>query len=75
MGSSVPQLFIPELIELYKQGLFPYDKLITIYAFDEINQAAEDSKKRQYNQTGLACFRPKLAKSRWNTFGDILENI
>ncbi|WP_306439374.1 MULTISPECIES: NAD(P)-dependent alcohol dehydrogenase, partial [unclassified Paenibacillus] len=45
MGSSVPQLFIPELIELYKQGLFPYDKLITIYAFDEINQAAEDSKK------------------------------
>lgn len=57
MGSSVPQLFIPELIELYKQGLFPYDKLITIYAFDEINQAAEDSKKKAI-QSNRSCVFP-----------------
>jgi len=44
MGSSVPQVFIPQLIELYKQGVFPYDKLIKIYDFEDINQAAEDSK-------------------------------
>ncbi|ALS20596.1 MULTISPECIES: NAD(P)-dependent alcohol dehydrogenase [Paenibacillus] len=43
MGSSVQQIFIPQLIELYKQGLFPYDKLIKIYDLEEINQAAEDS--------------------------------
>jgi aryl-alcohol dehydrogenase len=44
MGSSVPQIFIPQLIELYKQGMFPYDKLLKIYNFEEIKQAAEDSK-------------------------------
>lgn len=44
MGSSVPKIFIPQLIELYKQGSFPYDKLIKIYDFEDINQAAEDSK-------------------------------
>jgi aryl-alcohol dehydrogenase len=45
MGESVPQLYIPMLIELYKQGKFPFDKLITYYTLDEINQAIEDSKK------------------------------
>jgi aryl-alcohol dehydrogenase len=44
MGSSVPQIFIPQLIELYKQGKFPYDKLLKIYDLEEITQAAEDSK-------------------------------
>ncbi len=45
MGESVPQLYIPMLIELYKQGKFPFDKLIKYYTFEEINQAFEDSKK------------------------------
>jgi aryl-alcohol dehydrogenase len=44
MGSGVPQIFIPQLIELYKQGLFPYDKLIKTYDFSQIEQAAADSK-------------------------------
>jgi aryl-alcohol dehydrogenase len=44
MGSGVPQIFIPKLIELYKQGLFPYDKLIKIYDFEQFEQAASDSK-------------------------------
>lgn len=42
-GASVPQLFIPRLIDLYQRGLFPYDRLITRYAFDEINQAEADT--------------------------------
>jgi aryl-alcohol dehydrogenase len=35
-GESVPQLFIPRLVELHLQG---------IYRLEEINQAAEDSEK------------------------------
>ena len=44
-GDSIPDVFIPRLIELYKQGRFPFDRMITFYAFDQINQAAEDSEK------------------------------
>ena len=36
-------VFIPRLIELYKQGRFPFDKLIKFYSLDQINQAAADS--------------------------------
>ena len=41
-GDSVPRVFIPRLIDLYKQGRFPFDKLISTYPFTEINQAVED---------------------------------
>jgi aryl-alcohol dehydrogenase len=41
-GDAVPDLFIPRLIELYSQGRFPFDRLITFYPFDDINQAVED---------------------------------
>jgi|CXWL01.1.fsa_nt_gi aryl-alcohol dehydrogenase len=44
-GDSVPDLFIPSLIELYTQGRFPFDKLVKFYNLDQINQAAEDSEK------------------------------
>lgn len=44
-GDSVPDIFIPQLIELYKKGLFPFDKLIRFYEFDQINQAIEDAEK------------------------------
>ena len=42
-GDSVPQQFIPRLINLYEQGKFPFDRLIKQYPFAEINQAFEDS--------------------------------
>ncbi|MFZ0776110.1 MAG: NAD(P)-dependent alcohol dehydrogenase [Xanthobacteraceae bacterium] len=42
-GDSVPNLFIPQLIELHRQGRFPFDRLIKFYSFDDINQAAADS--------------------------------
>jgi aryl-alcohol dehydrogenase len=44
-GDSVAELFIPILIDLYRQGRFPFDRMITFYPFDQINQAVEDSAK------------------------------
>lgn len=35
---------IPALVELYKQGRFPFDKLVKYYEFDQIEQALADSK-------------------------------
>jgi aryl-alcohol dehydrogenase len=43
MGSSVPQLSIPKMLEFFKAGQFPFDKLIKMYDFDDINQASADS--------------------------------
>jgi len=42
-GDSIPRIFIPQLIKLYNQGKFPFDKLVRFYNFEEINQAVEDS--------------------------------
>src|SRR3981081_4525443 len=42
-GESVPDIFIPQLIELNAQGRFPFEKLIKFYSLDQINQAAKDS--------------------------------
>ena len=44
-GDSVPDLFIPRLIELYAQGRFPFDRLVKDYPLDQINQAAADSEQ------------------------------
>jgi aryl-alcohol dehydrogenase len=42
-GHSVPQVFIPKLIELWRAGRLPVDRLVRVYDFDQINQAAEDA--------------------------------
>ncbi|WP_260927586.1 NAD(P)-dependent alcohol dehydrogenase [Novosphingobium sp. 9] len=42
-GDSVPQVFIPQLIDLWSQGKFPFDKLVKFYPLEEINQAIADS--------------------------------
>ncbi len=41
-GDSVPDTFIPHLVELHMNGRFPFDKLVTKYPFEKINQAIED---------------------------------
>ncbi|CCW16490.1 probable aryl-alcohol dehydrogenase protein [Sphingobium indicum BiD32] len=41
-GDSLPDLFIPQLIALWRQGHFPFDRLITFYRLDDINKAVED---------------------------------
>lgn len=42
-GDAIPKLFIPILIDYYKRGLFPFDRLIRFYNFKDINQAVADS--------------------------------
>jgi aryl-alcohol dehydrogenase len=42
-GDSVARVFIPQLVTLYQEGHFPFDKFVKFYNFDQINQAAEDS--------------------------------
>ncbi|KZY31285.1 alcohol dehydrogenase [Roseovarius sp. HI0049] len=41
-GDAVSALMIPELIDLYRSGRFPFDRLITFYDFADINEAFED---------------------------------
>jgi aryl-alcohol dehydrogenase len=41
-GDSSPGLFIPLLIEYYRQGRLPFDRLIRFYPFQEIAQAFAD---------------------------------
>ncbi|MBR4743996.1 MAG: NAD(P)-dependent alcohol dehydrogenase [Oscillospiraceae bacterium] len=43
-GDADPKTFIPKLVSLYKQGRFPFDRLITEYPFEQIGQAFDDSK-------------------------------
>jgi aryl-alcohol dehydrogenase len=42
-GDVIASSFIPTLIEFYKQGRFPFDRLIKHYDFADINQAIADS--------------------------------
>lgn len=42
-GDSIPQTFIPKLVQYYKEGKFPFDKLIEFYDFDDLEKAFEDS--------------------------------
>jgi len=44
-GDAVPQEFIPKLIDLYRAGQFPIDRLIKFYDFNEINRAIEDARR------------------------------
>lgn len=44
-GDAIPQRFIPKMINLHRQGLFPYDRLLTFYDFEDINRAIEDFRK------------------------------
>jgi aryl-alcohol dehydrogenase len=42
-GESIPQKFIPQLVDLLVQGKMPVDRMMTFYPLAEINRAAEDS--------------------------------
>jgi aryl-alcohol dehydrogenase len=41
-GDSVPDVFIPRLIDLHLAGRFPFDQFVTKYPFEQINQAVDD---------------------------------
>ncbi|MEE6281822.1 NAD(P)-dependent alcohol dehydrogenase [Georgenia sunbinii] len=40
-GNSVPRVFIPQLLELRRQGRFPLEKLVRTYPFAELESAIE----------------------------------
>jgi aryl-alcohol dehydrogenase len=42
-GWGTPKSFLPRIMELNQQGLFPYDRLIKTYDFSDINKAFQDS--------------------------------
>jgi aryl-alcohol dehydrogenase len=44
-GDSAPQAFIPTLIDYYRQGRFPFDRLIRFYPFEEIATAFQDMQR------------------------------
>lgn len=52
-GDSVPQVDIPLLAGLHRKGLLPFDRMITTYPFEEINEATED-------MAGGKCVKPVL---------------
>jgi aryl-alcohol dehydrogenase len=52
-GDSVPDIFIPRLVDLIQQDKFPLGKLVKTYPMAEVNQAAEDS------ENGV-CVKPVL---------------
>jgi len=44
LGDAVSRIFIPQLIQLWQQGRFPFDKLITFYdGLEQLNKAVEDA--------------------------------
>ena len=38
-GDAVPETFIPELLDHWRAGRFPFDRLVTTFPFSEINAA------------------------------------
>jgi aryl-alcohol dehydrogenase len=42
-GDAVPQVFIPQLIELWRQGRFPFDRLVQTFPFADIDRAERAS--------------------------------
>jgi len=44
-GSANPDTFIPKLIDLHVQGLFPFDRMVRFYPFERINEAIADSEQ------------------------------
>ena len=42
-GDSVPDVVVPQILDLHMQGRFPFDRLVRFYDLDEINQAAADA--------------------------------
>jgi aryl-alcohol dehydrogenase len=42
-GDPVPREAIPALVALHQEGRFPFDELIRVYAFEDIEQAVRDA--------------------------------
>jgi aryl-alcohol dehydrogenase len=42
-GDSVPSVFLPRLLDLWRQGRFPIERIMTFYDFDQIDRAAGEA--------------------------------
>lgn len=42
-GGSIPKVFIPRLVQLYKDGKIPLEKLVKFYEFKDVEQAIADT--------------------------------
>lgn len=42
MGDAAPSVFLPRLVELFRQGRFPVDRMMRFYDLAQINQAVAD---------------------------------
>ena len=42
-GDSVPDVFVPRLVELWRQDRFPVDRLMRNYDLDQLDEAAHDA--------------------------------
>ena len=42
-GDSIPEVFLPQLFELWRAGRFPVDRLMVEFDFDKINEAAHEA--------------------------------
>ncbi|MFN2628214.1 MAG: NAD(P)-dependent alcohol dehydrogenase [Gaiellaceae bacterium] len=55
-GESVPSQFLPRLVEFWRRGTFPVERMIKYYDFDQIDRAAHDA------ETGMT-IKPVLRMS------------
>jgi len=46
-GDAEPRSFIPQLIQYYEQGRFPFDRLIDFFEFEALNEAVAAAKSGQ----------------------------
>jgi len=42
-GQSIPEVFLPALLDLWRQGRFPVDRMMVTYDFDRIEDAVRDA--------------------------------
>lgn len=56
-GDADPHSFIPYLLQLRREGRFPFDKLIQLYDFADINRAIADQKEGK-------CVKPVLVMNQ-----------
>ncbi len=53
-GDAVPQRFIPKLIDLYRAGRFPFDRLVKFYPFADDQPGHRRRPERGHDKTGRA---------------------
>ncbi|KYH23831.1 hypothetical protein HAPAU_39100 [Halalkalicoccus paucihalophilus] len=57
-GNSTPDLFTPDLIDLYRAGKSPFDELVTYYDFEDIERAVEEQENGEVVKPVLRMSEP-----------------